>query len=141
MLENAPNITDIISDFQAFIGDATIVAHNAEFDAVWLLTEYIKQTTQYPNNDVVCTYKWAQAMKEPRSSLSALTKKYKVGHLNAHRALADAAVTKELFFVYENAQTVPRPTKKLSDYIPIVNKLKQSREKKENKIKENSLTA
>ncbi|MDC0036898.1 3'-5' exonuclease [bacterium] len=130
MLKNAHQIKDIIQDFQSFIGDATIIAHNAEFDVVWLLTEYLKQNINYSNNDVVCTYKWAQAMKEPRSSLSALTKKYKVGHLNAHRALADAAVTKELFFVYENAQLESRPTKPLNDYMNIVTKLKDSQIRK-----------
>ena len=59
-----------------------------------------------------------------------LTKKYKISHLNAHRALADAAVTKELFFIYEDAQTVARPNQSLDDFEKILNKVKLYKSKK-----------
>ncbi len=123
MLKDAPKITEVFQDFYDFIGDSTIVAHNAEFDILWLLVEAEKHNLKLPNNSIVCTYKWARAMKEARASLSALTKKYNIGHLNAHRALADASVTKELFFIYENQQTQPRPTQPLSDYETIQKKI------------------
>tara|TARA_A100001015_G_scaffold289026_1_gene360450 strand:- start:961 stop:1935 length:975 start_codon:yes stop_codon:yes gene_type:complete len=124
MLTNAPTIDEIIYDFYEFIGDATIIAHNAEFDTTWMILEFMKHDLKLQNNSIVCTFKWAQLMNESRCSLSALTKKYKIGHLNAHRALADAAVTKELFFIYEDAQLISRPVKPISDYMKIVNKIK-----------------
>tara|TARA_B100000427_G_scaffold6109_1_gene5721 strand:- start:6076 stop:7044 length:969 start_codon:yes stop_codon:yes gene_type:complete len=133
MLEHAPEMTEVIEKFHNFIDDATIIAHNADFDVPWLLNEFIKYNLPLKNNTIICTFKWAQLMKEPRSSLSALTKKYKISHLNAHRALADAAVTKELFFIYEDAQTVARPNQSLDDFEKILNKVKLYKLKKEEK--------
>jgi len=123
MLTNAPEIKEVIESFYEFIGDATIIAHNAEFDVPWLLNEFQNHKLPIKDNSIICTFKWAQRMKEPRSSLSALTKKYKIGHLNAHRALADAAVTKELFFIYEDSKLTDRPTQPISDYLKILEKI------------------
>ena len=134
MLENAPNMKEVIEDFHSFIGNATIIAHNADFDVPWLINEFEKHNLPLQNNTIICTFKWAQLMKEPRSSLSALTKKYKIGHLNAHRALADAAVTKELFFIYEDAQLVERPTQPLSDFEKILAKINRYKTKKKETV-------
>jgi DNA polymerase III alpha subunit (gram-positive type) len=65
-------------------------------------------------------------MSEAKCSLSALTKKYNIGHLNAHRALADAAVTKELFFIYDAQDDHEKHEKPIQHYIKIVDKLKNS---------------
>ena len=131
MLKDAPKIEEIIQDFYDFIGDATIIAHNAEFDTTWLIMEFLKHNLPLKNNNIVCTFRWAQAMNESRCSLAALTKKYKIGHLNAHRALADAAVTKELFFIYEDAQSIDRPVKPIQDYLKIVDKIKSAQKRKD----------
>ncbi|MBH38094.1 hypothetical protein CL658_03580 [bacterium] len=130
MLTHAPEIAEVIENFHLFIGNATIIAHNADFDVPWLINEFINHNLPLKQNNVICTFKWAQLMKEQRSSLSALTKKYKIGHLNAHRALADAAVTKELFFIYEDAQSIARPIQPLSDFEKILNKINRYKIKK-----------
>ena len=129
MLKDASPIEDVIDDFYHFVGDATLVAHNADFDIAWLIMGFQKHGLVLQENSVICTLGWAREMKEGRCSLSALTKKYKIGHLNAHRALADAAVTKELFFIYEDAQQVARPVKELTHYLKIVDKIQGSRKK------------
>ena len=131
MLIDAPEMDTVIQDFYNFVGDATIVAHNAEFDITWLLMEYFKYNLSHQDNSIICTLKWAQKMKEGRCSLSALTKKYKIGHLNAHRAIADSAVTKELFFIYEDAQKIPRPIQPIESFMKIVDKLKKVPVKKQ----------
>ncbi len=99
-----------------------------------LILTFLSFNLHSKNNTIICTFKWAQLMKEPRSSLSALTKKYKIGHLNAHRALADAAVTKELFFIYEDAQLVERPTQPLSDFEKILAKINRYKTKKKETV-------
>ncbi|RAP32418.1 hypothetical protein DID76_00410 [Candidatus Marinamargulisbacteria bacterium SCGC AG-414-C22] len=129
MLIDAPQLSEIITDFHEFIGDSTIVAHNAEFDVPWYIIECQKYDIQLNNNNVICTLKWAQQLKEARCSLGALTKKYKIGHMNSHRALADSGATKELFFIFENLQVAGRPQKKLEDYKTIVNKIQSKRKK------------
>ncbi len=123
MLEQAPPIKHVIEDFFNFIGDSTIVAHNADFDIPWLILETQKHNLTLPNNNIICTFKWAKELKENRCSLGALTKKYNIGHLNSHRALADSGATKELFFIFENFQTIPRPIQKIDHYLTIVNKI------------------
>ena len=129
MLKDAPLIDDVISSFSDFIGSSIIVAHNAEFDVPWLIHAFNKVGHSLSDNRIICTLKWARLMKEGRASLGALTKKYKIGHLNAHRALADAAVTKELFFIYDRGQTVDRPVESLDVYQKIVDKTLASRRK------------
>ena len=130
MLINAPTIDKVIDDLCTFISESTIIAHNAKFDVSWLLIESNKKGLAFNANTIICTFEWATLLKESKCSLSALTKKYKVGHLNSHRALADAAATKELFFIFENFQTIARPTKDMSVYKEFVQRLEEKRRSK-----------
>ena len=57
--------------------------------------------------NVLCTLKWAKSLKKESGSLGALSKKYQIGHENAHRALSDAVVTKSLFYIYEKDNNHP----------------------------------
>jgi len=116
MLVGAPDINATIEPLVSFMGSAKLVAHNADFDIPWLIAALIKTQHAPINPTVICTLKWARASGETSAGLGALTKKYKIGHANAHRALADAAATKELFFIYQNIKKSPRPECKLKDY-------------------------
>lgn len=118
MVENSPEISIAIKQLFEFIGDSKIVAHNADFDMPWLIYNGLGNGLTLPETDVICTLKWARASDEPRGSLSALTKKYGISHNNAHRALADAAATKELFFIFENAKKSERAPYPLNSYLP-----------------------
>jgi len=116
MLEGAPSLNHGLKGLVDFIGSSKIIAHNSEFDIYWLLTASIRHQIPLKENIVICTLKWAKSCKEPRRSLGALTKKYNIGHQSAHRALADAAATKELFFVFENLNICPPQQESLKDY-------------------------
>ncbi|MFC1770257.1 PolC-type DNA polymerase III [Candidatus Margulisiibacteriota bacterium] len=119
MIKNAPGLAVGMADLIAFIDDSTIVVHNAEFDLLWLLTAAIRHDIKTINNKVICTIQWAKKQNEPRCSLKALTKKYSIPHNSAHRALADAAATKELFFIFENLKAAPKPVDKLDKYLSL----------------------
>jgi DNA polymerase III epsilon subunit-like protein len=54
--------------------------------------------------------------------LGALSKKYGIGHENAHRALADAVVTKSLYYIYEKVTPDP-PFESMDRYIEISTKI------------------
>ena len=117
MVTDSPPITDVINEFIEFLGNSTIVAHNAEFDVPWLITTCIKEKLDIIRNDVICTLKWAKQSKESRCSLGVLTKKYGITHNNAHRALADAVATKEIFFIFENQKVSEKPNENIDGYI------------------------
>jgi len=116
MLISAPTIDTVLPLFLNFIGSAILVAHNAEFDLTWLLVNCKKLNIVAPNLETVCTVKWAKQSGELQASLGHLTKKYKITHHHMHRALADAAATKELFFIFDNNKKNIRPLIPLHQY-------------------------
>jgi len=108
MLTHAPKLHYVLDDFLAFCGDANIVAHNAQFDVPWLLVSILRHQFKVNFSKVLCTLKWAKQIEPGKRSLGALSKKYTIGHENAHRALADAVVTKSLYDIYVGSnETVP----------------------------------
>ncbi len=120
MLAGKPSIETLMPKIVEFIGTAKIVCHNAEFDLPWLLLQCEKYNTLLQAESVICTLKWARALGEGQASLGALSRKYKINHQNAHRALADAATTKELFFIYDQEKGGHRPIEPILHYQKIV---------------------
>lgn len=116
MLENAPQIEIVMKDLIGFIGNGKLIAHNADFDVPWYYTTAIQLNLPIQNNKVICTLKWARELGEGKSSLGVLSKKYKLSHANAHRALADAAVTKDLYLIFENKDKTTKPETTLEEY-------------------------
>ena len=123
MVADAPDLPTALARFTSFLGDSRLVAHNADFDLPWLLVALLRTQREFAPRDVICTLNWARASQEPRCSLTALTKKYGIRHANAHRALADAAATKELYFIFENAKKAPRPSRSIMDFYAGAQKL------------------
>ena len=70
----------------------------------------------------MCTLKWAKTKEEGKRSLGALSKKYNIGHENAHRALADAVVTKSLFFIYDQDEG-EKPYEGMDRYLAMPKKI------------------
>lgn len=122
MVENEPTIDIRLPELMAFIGDATIVCHNTDFDIPWVVINAMRLGIPLADNSIICTLVWARKNQEPHCSLKALTKKYQIGHENAHRALADAAATRELYLIFDQAKKSPRPVAKLSSFVGQVTK-------------------
>jgi len=116
MVADAPSLQAVLGDLIPFIGDARLVIHNADFDMPWLLVSMMRHGYDCPSNMVTCTLKWARASGESQGSLGALTRKYRIHNPNAHRALADASATRELFFIFEQRAKPSRPQQDARDY-------------------------
>ena len=124
MVVNAPKLQDVMNAFLEFSKGACLVAHNAQFDIPWLLTTLMRYRLDVPYTELICTLKWAKTKEDGKRSLGALSKKYNIGHNNAHRALADAVVTKGLFFIYEKDSN-DKPFESMDRYIDMSKKIVQ----------------
>jgi len=94
-LSDKPLFTAIIEDFLAFIGDATLVIHNAPFDMGFLNAQLINAGRKALANPVIDTVMVAR-QKHPgaRVSLDALCKHYGID--NSRRALHGALLDSEI---------------------------------------------
>lgn len=123
MVKDAPTLNQVLIDFIEFCGPkVNIIAHNAQFDIPWLLTSLTRHKANLDIDNVLCTLKWAKVVEEGKRSLGALSKKYQIGHENAHRALSDAVVTKCLYYIYEKEHD-DRPFEALDRYAGMADKI------------------
>ena len=98
MVENAQPISVVLPQFYEFIGDATLVAHNAGFD-----TSFIKNAAK--ENGMDFSFCYIDTLELSRSlvngvknyKLDTLTKYFNVKLENHHRACDDAMATAHVF--------------------------------------------
>ncbi|MFP3842392.1 PolC-type DNA polymerase III [Priestia filamentosa] len=95
MVENAPEIEDVLKDFHEWIGDDILVAHNASFDMGFLNMGFGRIGLGKAQNPVIDTLELARllypTMKNHR--LNTLAKKFDVELVQHHRAIYDAEAT------------------------------------------------
>ncbi|MBQ7953344.1 MAG: PHP domain-containing protein, partial [Clostridia bacterium] len=98
MVEDAQPISVVLPQFYEFIGDATLVAHNAGFD-----TSFIKNAAK--ENGMKFDFCYVDTLELSRSlvngvknyKLDTLTKHFNVKLENHHRACDDATATAQVF--------------------------------------------
>lgn len=99
MVRDAPDISEVTKNFHEWIGNDTLVAHNASFDMGFLNVAYKKVGFERAQNPVVDTLELARflypEMKNHR--LNTLTKKFDIELTQHHRAIYDAEATGYLF--------------------------------------------
>lgn len=95
MVRNAPEVSEVITDFYNWIGDDILVAHNASFDMGFLNVGYKNVGFERASNPVIDTLELARflypEMKNHR--LNTLTKKFDIELTQHHRAIYDAEAT------------------------------------------------
>lgn len=119
MLQGMPKIYQIIPVLIDFIGDDVLVAHNARFDAKFLMQAFSRNRFRVPAN-------WFDTMElarywpdSPNKKLASLIAAAGIENDEAHRALGDARAVAALV----SATNEKRKTKKKSD---TVSNLKES---------------
>ena len=95
LLQNAPEVEDVLKRFHTWSGDAILVAHNASFDMGFLNEGYKKIGIDKAENPVIDTLELARflypEMKNHR--LNTLAKKLDIELTQHHRAIYDAEAT------------------------------------------------
>jgi DNA polymerase III subunit epsilon len=99
-LRDKPKFRDIAPEFLSFVGDATIIAHNAPFDIGFLNFELEKAKLPSLTNSVIDTVEVARD-RHPgaRVSLDALCKHYGIDNSRRtlHGALLDSEILAEVY--------------------------------------------
>lgn len=99
MLVGQPHLEDVLPKFREFVGDAVLVAHNAEFDSGFLQRSMERLGMDVWTPPIVDTLALARILYpgEKNYRLKTLTQKFDVELVNHHRALADTEATAKVF--------------------------------------------
>ena len=111
MVAGAPFFAQIADEFEAFIGDAVFVAHNAKFDYSFLREEFsrLERPFRYPTLcTVVASRRYFPGLKS--YGLSKLCDHFEISLTSHHRALCDARATASILLqINEKRMTEMRP--------------------------------
>jgi DNA polymerase-3 subunit alpha (Gram-positive type) len=99
MVRGQRKLHEVLPDFREFIGDAILVAHNAEFDLGFLKACAIRSGMASWDNIVLDTLSLARKLykHEKNYRLGTLAKKFDVDLVNAHRALDDTMALAKIY--------------------------------------------
>ncbi len=105
MVRDAPNIHDVLGEFEAFVGDVPVIGHNVQFDL-----SFVQPYDLLKYNTAIDTYELAAVLlpSAGRYKLGALSNFLGISLENAHRALDDAKATMNIFSeLYGMAENLP----------------------------------
>jgi DNA polymerase III epsilon subunit family exonuclease len=101
-LQEAPPLSEVIGPFLQFIGNATLVMHNADFDLSFINHHIFQPRKKQLGNPTICTLKVARFLLPNLSNhkLVNLAQYFGIPAKNRHRALGDAETTFELWYKF-----------------------------------------
>ncbi len=95
MVENAPDIGVVLKEFYEWIGEDTLIAHNASFDIGFLNVGLKKLGLEKVKNPVIDTLELARMLHPELKNhrLNTLCKRFSIDLTQHHRAIYDAEAT------------------------------------------------
>ncbi|MBU5437668.1 PolC-type DNA polymerase III [Tissierella sp. MSJ-40] len=98
MVRDKPTIKEVLPDFNKFIEDSVLVAHNATFD-IGFMREKMRLSNLSLHNPILDTLELSRAVFPELKShkLNIVAKHLNVSLINHHRAVDDATATAEIF--------------------------------------------
>lgn len=95
LVENAPEVSEVLERFYHWTGDAILVAHNASFDMGFLNVGYKKMGFEKAKNPVIDTLELGRFLYPQLKNhrLNTLAKKFDIELTQHHRAIYDAEAT------------------------------------------------
>ena len=109
MVRDAPRVEAVLDDFQAFVGESVLVAHNAAFDLGHLNAALEARGRGPLHLPSLCTVRLARRLLPDlqRRTLESVAASLGISVWDRHRALGDARVTAEVLCVFlERAQAL-----------------------------------
>ena len=106
MVENEESIEKVLPRFRKYIGDRTIIAHNAKFDLKFL-NYYLDELGLEKIDNFICTLellKKNKSYKGKNKKLETACAYYNIENKNAHRADSDTLATAKLFLIIKDEQ-------------------------------------
>jgi DNA polymerase III subunit epsilon len=102
MVHDAPSIEEVLPQFRRFLGDAVLVAHNAQFDSTFLDFEFRRIFGIGLRNPVLCTLRLARRLLPSmrRRGLDAMAEHFGLSTLGRHRGWGDARMAAELLSIF-----------------------------------------
>ncbi len=102
MVADAPPIEHVLPAFRNFLGDAVMVAHNAQFDFAFLDFEFRRVFGMGVKNPVLCTLRLSRRFVPSlrRRRLDALAEHFGLSTEGRHRGLGDARMAAELLSIF-----------------------------------------
>ncbi|MEF9991143.1 MAG: 3'-5' exonuclease [Romboutsia sp.] len=104
MVENEEGIEDVLPRFRNYIGNRTIIAHNAKFDLKFL-NFYLNKLGLESIDNYICTLellKKSKRYKGKNKKLETACEYYNIENKNAHRADSDTLATAKLFLIIKD---------------------------------------
>ncbi|MFB4158738.1 PolC-type DNA polymerase III [Geomicrobium sp. JSM 1781026] len=100
MLEDAPEVSQVLEEFHRFVGDSGLVAHNASFDIGFINAGNKKVNLPEITNPVVDTLELARFLYPNLRNhrLNTLCKMFDIELVSHHRAIYDTEATAYLFY-------------------------------------------
>lgn len=103
MLKTSPTFKEVAHKIIDFIGNSTVVAHNANFDYTFLKKELENAIHGFCfDNEKLCTVMLARKRfpELGKYNLDFLSETFNINNPDRHRAYGDAMATAELFIKY-----------------------------------------
>ncbi|MDX8046975.1 PolC-type DNA polymerase III [Gracilibacillus sp. S3-1-1] len=102
MVQDAPEVEDVLKEFHEWMGDAILVAHNADFDMGFLNTGFKRIGYEEASNPVIDTLELARLLfpELKNHRLNTLCKKLDIELTQHHRAIYDAEATGYLLWKF-----------------------------------------
>ncbi|GAA0461896.1 3'-5' exonuclease [Alkalibacillus silvisoli] len=98
-VKDAPLIEEVLPELVSFIGNDTVIAHNAPFDMKFLLHNMNLHNMDYKRFRVICTLSLARKniLDSENHKLETLKSYLDLNHYDSHNALDDCYVTGALY--------------------------------------------
>lgn len=106
MVENAPRITEALSQFMRFVDKDIVIGHNVQFDIIFIYYKCIEWFGFGFSNDFIDTMQMSRKMfpEYGHHRLCDLKERLELHNEQAHRALSDVMLTNDCYLFMRSIQ-------------------------------------